>query len=160
MPSLRRSALLPFPPAVVFSVVRDVSSYPEFLPWCRDARILEQAHSPCVHGECGHEAMVAELELDARGVRERFTTRNRLFPHERIELELVSGPFSSFSGTWRFVAIGGDAGCRVELDLDFQFSGARGLFGGAFAGVFARAADRLVDAFCARVHASARDSYR
>jgi ribosome-associated toxin RatA of RatAB toxin-antitoxin module len=135
---------------VVFSVVRDVASYPEFLPWCRDARVLEHAH----------EAVVAELELDARGVRERFTTRNRLFPHERIELELVSGPFSRFSGTWRFVAIGGDVGCRVELDLDFQFSGARGLLGGAFAGVFARAADRLVDAFCARVHASAAEPHR
>ncbi|MEQ9001947.1 MAG: type II toxin-antitoxin system RatA family toxin [Pseudomonadales bacterium] len=141
---VRRSALLPYPPRAVYDVVSDVPSYPEFLPWCRDARVLERQE---------HE-VVAELELDARGLQERFTTRNRLFPHERIELELVSGPFRSFAGTWRFIGIGGDAGCRVELDLDFQFSGARSMLGSAFSSVFARAADRMVDAFCARVQAS------
>lgn len=144
MPLVRRSALLPYPPRAVYDVVSDVPSYPEFLPWCRDARVLERQE---------HE-VVAELELDASGVHERFTTRNRLYPHERIELELVSGPFRSFVGTWRFTSIGDDAGCRVELDLEFQFSGARSMLGSAFSGVFARAADRMVDAFCARVHAS------
>jgi ribosome-associated toxin RatA of RatAB toxin-antitoxin module len=143
VPNVHRSALLPFTPEVVFDVVSDVPSYPEFLPWCRDARVVERQP---------HE-VVAELELDARGVRERFTTRNRLFPYERIELELVAGPFRTFAGTWRFAGIGGDAGCRVELELEFQFNGARSLIGGAFSSVFARAADRMVDAFCARVHA-------
>lgn len=149
MPLVRRSALLPYPPRAVFEVVSDVPRYPEFLPWCRDARVLE-------HQE--HE-VVAELELDASGVQERFTTRNRLYPHERIELELVSGPFRSFTGTWRFTSIGNDAGCRVELDLEFQFSGARSMLGGAFSGIFARAADRMVDAFCARVHANRAGSH-
>lgn len=145
MPSVRRSALLPYTPATVFDVVSDIASYPDFLPGCREARVLE----------AGPGEVVAELALDARGLRERFTTRNRLFPYERIELELVSGPFSSFSGTWRFASVGDDAGCRVELDLEFQLSGARSLLGGVLAGAFSKAADRLVDAFCARVHACA-----
>jgi ribosome-associated toxin RatA of RatAB toxin-antitoxin module len=145
MPAVRRSALLPFAPRAVFDVVSDVPRYPEFLPWCRDARVLQ----------ADDREVVAELALDASGLQERFTTRNRLFPHERIELELVSGPFRSFAGTWRFISIGADDGCRVELDLEFQFSGARTLLGSAFSAVFARAADRMVDAFCARVHARA-----
>lgn len=139
MPVIHRSALLPYPAASMFDIVCDVPRYPEFLPWCSSSAILE---------DHGHE-LVAELELKARGVRERFATRNRLFPHERIELHLVSGPFRTFEGQWRFHPIGADAGCRVELDLEFELAGVGALLG-AFSGVFGNAADRMVDAFCGR----------
>lgn len=141
MPVIHRSALLPFPAASVFEIVCDVGRYPEFLPWCSHSTILEQAN---------HE-LVAELELRARGIRERFATRNRMFPHERIELHLVSGPFRTFEGIWRFKPIGADDGCRVELDLDFELAGVGALIG-AFSGVFVNAADRMVDAFCERAN--------
>lgn len=143
MPVIERSALLPFPAATVFAVVDDVARYPEFLPWCAAADVLEASG----------DLLVAELALAGRGIRERFTTRNLRVPHERIELELVSGPFRSFAGTWTFTPIGVDAGCRVALALEFEFSGARALFGSAFSGVFVKAADQMVDAFCARVRA-------
>lgn len=140
MPVIHRSALLPLPVNRVFHVVSDVARYPEFLPWCRDAKILE-------HGE---EELVAELQLDAPGMHQRFTTRNVMRPFQRIELHLVSGPFRTFEGVWHFKRLGGDAGCRVELDLRFELSGARGLIGNAFSGFFVSAADRMVDAFCRR----------
>jgi ribosome-associated toxin RatA of RatAB toxin-antitoxin module len=137
---IQRSALLPLPVNGVFEVVRDVSRYPEFLPWCRRARVLEETA----------QELVAELELKTSGVHERFTTRNVMRPHERIELHLVSGPFRTFEGAWHFRRLGDDAGCRVELDLRFELAGARALLSGALAGVFVRAADQLVDAFCQR----------
>jgi ribosome-associated toxin RatA of RatAB toxin-antitoxin module len=140
VPVIHRSALLPFPARAVFQIVGDVARYPEFLRWCRSARVLEHR---------GDE-LVAELELASRGLRERFTTRNLMLPHERIELHLVSGPFRSFTGTWRFKSLGADDGCRVELDLAFEFSGARAVIGSVFPGVFVQAADEMVDAFCAR----------
>ena len=143
MPVIHRSALLPLPVTAVFDVVTDVGRYPEFLPWCRDARVLEE-------GEC---EVIAELVLAAVGMNERFTTRNTLFPHERIELHLVSGPFETFEGAWHFKRLGNDEGARVELDLRFEFSGARALLAGAFSGVFVRAADQMVDAFCQRAMA-------
>jgi ribosome-associated toxin RatA of RatAB toxin-antitoxin module len=137
---IHRSALLPFPARAVFEVVRDVERYPEFLRWCRSARVLER---------CDDE-LVAELELDARGMHERFTTRNVMIPNDRIELHLVSGPFRSFEGAWHFKSLGADDGCRVELELEFEFSGARALLGSVFPSVFVHAADHMVDAFCAR----------
>jgi ribosome-associated toxin RatA of RatAB toxin-antitoxin module len=140
LPAIHRSALLPVPVDAVFDVVSDVLRYPEFLPWCREAWVLEESQ---------HE-VVAELALDARGMHERFTTRNLMFRHERIELHLVSGPFRSFEGAWHFKRLGGDEGTRVELDLRFELSGARALLSGAFPGVFVRAADHMVDAFCQR----------
>lgn len=127
----------------MFDVVSDVASYPEFLPWCREASVLEACDAQ----------VIAELALDARGLRQSFVTRNVMFPHERIELHLVSGPFSTFEGAWHFKRLGRDEGTRVELDLRFELSGARALLGSAFAGVFVGAADRMVDAFCQRAMA-------
>lgn len=143
MPAIHRSALLPLPVDAVFDVVSDVASYPRFLPWCRDARVLEWED----------DEVVAQLSLNAPGMHQQFTTRNVLVPYERIELHLVSGPFSTFEGAWHFKRLGNDDGTRVELDLRFELSGARALIGGAFSGIFARAADQMVDAFCERAMA-------
>jgi ribosome-associated toxin RatA of RatAB toxin-antitoxin module len=143
MPVIQRTALLPYPAASVFGVVDDVARYPDFLPWCTAAAVLEETP----------EAIVAELALSGRGVHERFITRNLRFPHERIELHLVQGPFRSFTGTWTFAGLGGDAGCRVTLGLDFELSGTRRLVGSVLPGMVAGIADRIVDAFCARARA-------
>ncbi len=140
MPIINRSALLPYPAATVFEIVNDVARYPDFLPWCAQAEVLAASESE----------VVAELALRTRGVTERFTTRNLLVPHERIELQLVSGPFRDLRGAWTFLRLGADEGCKVSLLLEFEFSGARALLGGAFSGIFVKAADRMVDAFCER----------
>ncbi|MEQ8861631.1 MAG: type II toxin-antitoxin system RatA family toxin [Pseudomonadales bacterium] len=140
MPEIRRSALLPLPVARVFDVVGDVARYPEFLPWCRNATVLDRNDAE----------LVAELELDARGIHQRFTTRNVMQPFERIELHLVSGPFRTFEGVWHFRSLGADEGCKVELDLRFELAGVRALFGRALSGVFIEAADQMVDAFSQR----------
>ena len=139
---VKRSALLSFSAQVLFDIVNDVARYPEFLPWCSSAE---------VHAAGGGE-VTATLAVSGKGLTESFTTRNRLTPCERIDLELVDGPFQSFAGVWLFKTLG-DAGCRVELELSFQFGGARRIFSGAFARVFTRAADELVDAFCQRARA-------
>lgn len=135
---VQRTALLPFPAADVFAIVNDVPSYPEFLPWCSAATVLEE--SP--------EEVVAALSLRASGITETFTTRNRLTPFERIDMILVSGPFRELSGGWTFVRLGDNEGCRVELDLSYQFTGMKALLGA----VFSKAADQMVDAFCARAN--------
>lgn len=150
MPVIHRSALLPLPVTRVFDVVSDVAAYPEFLPWCGDAVILEE----------DEDQVIAELQLEAPGMHQRFTTRNVLRPYQRIELHLVSGPFRFFEGAWHFKRLGDDAGCRVELDLRFEMSGARGLIGNAFSGIFVRAADQMVDAFCQRAEDRQRAAQR
>lgn len=143
MPSLVRQALLPFPARSVYEIVNDVARYPEFLPWCVAADIVAETA----------DEIVATLELGSGGIRERFTTRNILTPHERIELSLVSGPFTRFQGFWHFTRLGQDEGCKIELHLDFRFSGARSLLHRTFNSVFTQAGDKLVDAFCERSRA-------
>jgi len=108
---IERSALLPYPPRKVFELVNDVERYPEFLSGCIGAEVLERDDS----------SMVARLYLARHGLRFHFTTRNRLYPWQHIDLELVDGPFRHLAGRWSFEPLGEDA-CKVSLELEFELS--------------------------------------
>lgn len=137
MPKITRTALVSHTPEQMFDLVNDFARYPEFLPWCGAARVLEVDKS----------AVVGELLIQQGSIRQAFTTRNTLTPPARIDLSLVDGPFKSLTGHWRFESVGGEA-CRVSLDLEFEFSGR--LIAMAIGAVFSKIAGSLVDAFCDR----------
>jgi ribosome-associated toxin RatA of RatAB toxin-antitoxin module len=137
MKQVKRSALLPYSCEQMFDVVNDVISYPVFLPWCDASEIIEQSD----------REMVARLTLAKAGMRQSFTTRNRLERPNAIDMGLVDGPFRSLEGHWRFSALGDD-GCKVDMNLRFDFSSK--LANMALGKVFEQAADSLVDAFCIR----------
>ena len=127
----------------VFEIVNDIERYPEFLPWCASVDVLDRSEN----------SLVARMALKSRSVSQRFTTRNSIDPGRKIVLSLVEGPFSQFEAVWKFAGIGDAAGCRVELDMKFAFTGARALLARSFSRVFTAAADTMVDAFCERAHA-------
>lgn len=137
MTRVERSALVGYSPRQMFELVRDVGSYPRFLSWCTAASVDEETE----------DSQVAGLELRLAGMTQRFKTRNTLVPPQRIDMELVSGPFRRLEGGWRFDPVG-ESGCRVALTLSFEFSSR--LLSGALERGFARVADRLVDDFCRR----------
>ena len=41
MPAHFETKILPFAPQQLFDMVADVASYPEFLPWCKAARVSD-----------------------------------------------------------------------------------------------------------------------
>ena len=135
--SVSKSALVPYPPAAMYALVADVESYPSFLPWCRGASVVRRSD----------EIAEASLEVARGPIRQRFSTRNTMVPGERIELRLLDGPFRRLEGHWRFAALG-ENGCRVSLDLEFEFSSAvlRHLLGP----IFKEMANSLLSAFCLR----------
>jgi len=139
---LQRTALLPYSADKVYGIVNDVARYPEFLPWCKGATVLERAP----------QRMVATLVVEASGFSERITTSNALTPGERIELRLMNGPFSRFEGQWRLSPVGGEQGCRVGLQVRFAFRGALRLLHLTQAGNFTGMADAVMNAFCRRAH--------
>ena len=134
MESIERSALVPYSPQEMFALVSDVDAYPQFLPWCSDARVLETQ---------GDE-VTARIAFALSGVSKSFTTRSRHTPGRRIEMQLVEGPFSDLCGHWRFDPLG-DAGCKIALSLKYNFSSrmVRMVVGP----VFGQIANSLVDAF-------------
>src|SRR5262245_54640899 len=106
-----RHALVTYSPTQMFALVDDVESYPQFLPWCRSAQVIERST---------HE-VIARLQVHKGPLHTHFTTRNELESPSRIVLNLVEGPFRTLEGEWRFSAIA-DQGTRVSLTLKFAFA--------------------------------------
>ncbi len=139
MPSLQRSALVPHSAQNMFDLVNDVDSYPEFLPWCSDARTLES----------GPDFKVAQVKMKKGPLNQQFTTRNLLSQGENIRMSLVDGPFKKLEGQWLFSDIG-DQGCRVTFEVDFHFAGF--LLQKTLSPVFNEICARMVDAFVKRAN--------
>ena len=140
MAALERIALLPFSAERMFALVNDVRRYPEFVPWCAGAEVLAET-----------DALIeASLRLKRGGVEYRFTTRNTLTPVTAMRLELVDGPFTTFTGDWTFKALAEDA-CKISLTLTFEYRGR--LATAALGALLNSRADTLVEAFCQRAKA-------
>jgi ribosome-associated toxin RatA of RatAB toxin-antitoxin module len=137
MSSVGRSALVNHSVQQMFALVSEVESYPRFLPWCDRARVSER----------GPGRTVATLRINFRGLKQEFTTENRDRPDERIDVKLVSGPFRSLEGSWRFTALS-DRACKVELDLRYEI--ANTVLAKLVGSVFDEIANSLVDAFARR----------
>jgi len=134
---IKRSALVLYPAMDMYRLIHDVPAYPHFLNWCTHAEVLEQ----------DHEQQLASLSVSVGGMKQTFTTRNRLVAGERLSLSLVEGPFRELSGEWLFEPLG-EAGSKISLSLAFEFSS--GILSAAFQRGFARIADHLVQEFCQR----------
>jgi len=137
MAQINRSALVMFSAQQMFELVNDVQSYPEFLPGCISTRVLDAA---------GDE-ITASVDVSKAGIRKTFTTRNQLRAHEKIDMELVEGPFRRLIGRWTFTPLDVDA-CKVSLHLDFEFTSK--LVEMAFGKIFKELAGSMVDAFTQR----------
>jgi ribosome-associated toxin RatA of RatAB toxin-antitoxin module len=143
MKHVRKSVLLWYSPHEMYSLVTAVPDYPQFLPWCERAEVLEQ-HAG---------GMTARLHLAYAGVRHAFTTRNEHRTDQSVQIGLVDGPFSRLDGTWQFVPLAlpggeGKLGCRIEFELAYAFS--NGAFEAVLSPVFDRVANTLVDSFVKR----------
>lgn len=145
MKRISRSAILEHAAGKLYALVEDIESYPAFLPWCAEARVLSREAS----------STTARLAVAVKGIRQSFTTRNENRPGEAIDMRLVEGPFRRFDASWRFVPLGEDA-CRIEFTLEYEFSSR--LLAKMLEPLFDRMADTMVAAFAQRadkVHGAA-----
>lgn len=140
MRQVNRTALVGYTPAQMFALVDDIERYPDFVPWVTQAEVLQRQE-----GE-----VTARLEMERAGVRERFTTRNRLHQPNRIDLELVDGPFKLLEGQWTFEAIQ-NRGTKIGLLIRFEF--ANPVTALLLSRSFEKSCAQLVDAFTQRARA-------
>lgn len=145
MTHINKSALVPYSAEQMYNLVDDIPAYAEFLPWCQSAEELKRTDYE-VEGS---------LFISHSGLHKSFTTRNELNKPESITMNLVEGPFKHLKGVWSFIALG-DEGCKVTLDMDFEFSSK--LMGITFGPVFSHMTSSLVDAFVQRAHERYGDS--
>ena len=109
MPTHAEQRVLPYTPEQLYALVADIERYPEFLPWCVDARIRERQP----------DLIVADLIIGFRMFRERFTSRVKLNPPRRIDVAYTEGPFRYLNNHWVFDPVPG--GCRIDFFVDFEF---------------------------------------
>ncbi len=89
MKTVHKSVLIWYSAAEMFALVTDVASYPQFLPWCDQARVIEE----------DAQGMTAKVGIAFAGIHQSFTTRNTHVQDRQVSLKLVDGPFSKLDDT-------------------------------------------------------------
>lgn len=145
MPAHSEIKSSPYSPAQLYALVVDIEQYPQFLPWCRAARILERKP----------DYFTGELIISFAHLTERYTSKVVDSPptadqEGRIEVELVHGPFEHLGNHWRFVPVPG-GGTEIHFAVDFKFKSA--LLEKLIGGLFSRAVEKMGDAFMKRADA-------
>ena len=139
MTTISRSALVMHSAEQMFDLVNDVRRYPEFLHGRKATEVIAE----------GDDFIEARLTISKAGVIQSFSTHNDFVRPQRMDMNLLDGPFSKFSGVWRFQALSDEA-CKVSLDMEFDVGGL--IAGAALGVVFKQVANSMVDAFVKRAN--------
>ena len=137
MREVRRSALIAETPQRMYQLINEIEHYPQFVPWCTAARVESRTDAE----------VIATLDIKRGPLHAEFTTRNLLESDKRVLMQLVRGPFRILEGLWTLTPLGA-LGCRVELEMRFEFSNR--VTGALFEPLFENTAASLVDAFVKR----------
>jgi CRP/FNR family transcriptional regulator, cyclic AMP receptor protein len=121
----------------MFDLIEQAEHYPQFLPWCTGAKILERSD----------DWVAARIDFSYLKVRFGFQTRNPKRRPEWLQVRLVEGPFRSFKGDWQLTPLG-DQGCRIVFDLSFEI--ADGWFDTIAVSAVERVSRTMMDAFVKR----------
>ena len=134
MPKISQSTMMPYGQEALFNLINQIDNYPDFMPYCSKAIVKER--SP--------ERLLASVTLQKGPLHETFTTRNDLYPHEKMVLHLVDGPFKHLDGTWTFEPKA-DGCTLVSLNLDYDFDSF--IVASVFGAFFKKAANDLLNNF-------------
>ena len=138
MTSHAETKYLPYTAKEMFDLVADISSYPEFLPWCAAARVRKEIQKGVI------KQIEADLVISFKVFREKFGSRVILdAPKFTIETEYLDGPFRHMHSVWSFNNSG--QGCEVNFNVDFEFKNA--MLQSIIGLVFNDAMQRIVRAF-------------
>lgn len=140
MKTVQKSVLIWYSAAEMFALVTDVASYPQFLPWCDQASVVEE----------DTDGMTARVGISFAGLSQSFTTRNTHVKDRKVSLKLVDGPFSKLDGDWEFTPLGDGSqrACKVNFSLRYDFDNAA--LAALVGPVFDKIAGSMVDAFVKR----------
>ncbi|MDD3287938.1 MAG: type II toxin-antitoxin system RatA family toxin [Alphaproteobacteria bacterium] len=140
MPEHSDRRILPFTSTQMFDLVADIERYPEFLPWCLNARINSKKKN----------IVSADLIIGYRGLREKFTSIVEMKKPELISVSYGGGALKRLKNEWRFTSTK-TGGCEVEFYVDFALRST--LLGALMEVFFNKAFNKMVSAFEKRAEA-------
>jgi len=106
----------PYSTSQLFDLVIDIERYPEFLPWCRAARITEHSENK----------LRAELIVSFKHITESYVSevvfKRPSLPGDVgiIDVNVIRGPFDHLNNHWEFTPLPDD-GSQITLSLSFRF---------------------------------------
>jgi coenzyme Q-binding protein COQ10 len=136
MPHFSDERILPYSPQQLYDLVIDIESYPDFLPWCVDARITQQ----------DPDYLLADVTAGYLFLTETYTSKVTYDPYYAIQAEYIKGPFKHLRNDWEFISH--PQGCELKFYVDFEF--ANGFFNKLANHVLIEVTERMVEAFIAR----------
>jgi coenzyme Q-binding protein COQ10 len=148
MPKLHQKKILNHSAKEIYELVIDIEKYPEFLPWCKAAKIIEVT-SP--------QNLQADLLINFKNFFEKYrsnVTHGQAAPTQYfIDVVAIEGPFKSLINNWKISEISAQK-CEVDFFLEFEFNS---IFLTKLLGnFFERAAEKMMNAFeerAAKIHA-------
>lgn len=133
----QETVLSPYTKEQIYALVADVEKYPEFIPWCVGARVVERTD----------EWVIADLLVGFKGVSETYRSKVHLLD-DKIDIEYLRGPFSHLENVWNFR----EAGEGSEIDFLIKFEFRSKLLQALIGGLFDKAVMKMMQAFEERAH--------
>ena len=97
-------------PLDLFNLVLDVNKYPEFLPWCRGARVRNFKKNN----------ITADLIIGFKVYKEIFSSHIIVDKKNLIlNVSYKDGPFEYLNNYWKFNKVNNQ--CEIEFMVDFKF---------------------------------------
>lgn len=116
MPRLNQIRTLPYSAQQIYSLVMDIEKYPEFLPWCKQAKIIEII---------SEENLRADLLINFKSFFEKYRSDVK---HGKsasdayfVDVVAIEGPFKKLINRWKFRDLA-EGGCEVEFFIKFEFN--------------------------------------
>lgn len=139
MPSLTQTKTLPYHANQMQSLVMDIEKYPEFLPWCKQAKIVKKNSD---------NILQADLLINFKNFFEKYRSEVKHGISSDgahfIDVVAIEGSFRKLVNQWKFRELESDK-CEVEFFIEFEFNS---FFLTKMLGViFERATEKMMTAF-------------
>jgi coenzyme Q-binding protein COQ10 len=138
----------------LFDLVLDIESYPLFLPWCIEAKILRNYPPSC------DKELYGQMTIGYKMFRSSYVSRIEYEPARYINVEQYEGPFAILKNQWIFQPLAEDRSL-VRFYIAFEFKSL--VFDRLLQAVFEKAAQTMIECFekrAAVVYGQPLDSFK
>lgn len=143
MPKFHEQKTLKHSAHKVHALVMDIEKYPEFLPWCKQAKIVEVVSQHNLH---------ADLLINFKNFFEKYRSDvhhgKDVSGQYFVEAKAIAGPFKKMISKWQIKEISAKE-CEVEFFIDFEFNSI--ILEKILGIVFEKAATKMMECFEARL---------
>ena len=129
-----QSKILEFSQKELFDLVLDIELYNQFLPWCKDSKIISREEN----------ILIADLTIAFQIFAETYRSQIILKEPQHIKVEAISGPFDYLHNEWNFNKIDDN---RTEIHFKVEFELKNTIINFALEFLFDKAFSRILYAF-------------